>query len=368
MRHRVALLRLMPNETLSDRSPGTKCFRATNRAGGPVKQGKNWPGFSAKFGRNCVFKTFFVISRLDASSLGAATARERYRSQGSSLTVCVLLFVALLSGGCSRERRVRVGSKNFSEQLVLGEIVAQHLENRLHGHVSRRLDLGGTLLAQQALLSGDIDVYPEYTGTALTAVMKQAPPADRTSVLKLVRQGYAGWHLEWLDPLGFENTFAMAIRKEDSPGATLTEAGRARSWRLGAGYEFAHRPDGLPGLLSTYGLKMNGSPKTMDLGLLYQALVRKQVDMVAANSTDGMLSVLPLQVLEDDRHYFPPYECALVVRLAAEEEFPGLRDALRELSGRISSEVMRKLNYELDGKHRPAREIARGFLRSAGLI
>jgi glycine betaine/choline ABC-type transport system substrate-binding protein len=279
----------------------------------------------------------------------------------------ITLLCIAVCAACSREPRVRVGSKNFSEQLVLGEIIAQHLENRLHGHVRRKLDLGGTLLAHQSLINGDIDVYPEYTGTALTAVLKQPLPADRTKVLDVVRSGYAHWNVEWLAPLGFENTFAMAIRKEDSRGPTLTDAARARSWRLGAGYEFAHRPDGLPGLLSTYNLKLNGLPKTMDLGLLYQALTRKQVDMVAANSTDGLLSVLPLQVLQDNRHYFPPYDCALVVRKEAETQFPGLRAALEELSGRISSDSMRRLNYELDGKHRPAREIARNFLRSSGL-
>lgn len=268
---------------------------------------------------------------------------------------------------CSHEPRVRVGSKNFSEQLVLGEIVAQHLENRLHGHVSRKLDLGGTLLTQQAMISGDIDVYPEYTGTALTAVLKQKPLKDPAQVLTEVRRGYAQWHLEWLDPLGFENTFAMAVRKEDGGLATLTRAASAHPWKLGAGYEFAHREDGLPGLMKTYGLRLAGAPKTMDLGLLYQALVKRQVDMVAGNSTDGMLSVLPITVLQDDRHYFPPYECALVVREDAERQFPALRPALAELSGKISSETMRRLNFELDGKHRPAREIAREFLRSVGL-
>ena len=283
---------------------------------------------------------------------------------GRALLICVALFF----GGCSQTPRIRVGSKNFSEQLVLGEIVAQHLENRLHGHVSRKLDLGGTLLAQQAIESGEIDVFPEYTGTALTAVLKQQPEKDPAKVLERVRQGYRQWHLEWLDPLGFENTFAMAVRREDADGGTLSMAARARSWRLGAGYEFAHRPDGLPGLLQVYGLRMGGSPKTMDLGLLYQALVKRQVDMVAGNSTDGLLSVLPVTVLQDDRHYFPPYQCALVVREAAEAQFPQLRPALLELSGRIDSDTMRRLNYELDGKHRPAREIARDFLRSAGLF
>jgi osmoprotectant transport system substrate-binding protein len=278
-----------------------------------------------------------------------------------------VVVAALLLGACSHDPRIRVGSKNFSEQLVIGEIVAQHLENRLHGHVSRKLDLGGTLLAQQAMVAGDIDVYPEYTGTALTAVLKQKPFNDPAKVLAAVRAGYAQWHLEILDPLGFENTFAMAVRAEDSKVSTLSEAAQAKAWKLGVGYEFAKREDGLPGLMRVYGLRLAGGVKTMDLGLLYQALSKRQVDMVAGNSTDGLLSVLPITVLKDDRHYFPPYECALVVREEAEKEFPVLRPALMELSGRISSETMRRLNYELDGKHRPAREIARAFLRSTGL-
>jgi osmoprotectant transport system substrate-binding protein len=275
--------------------------------------------------------------------------------------------VAVLLGACGHDPRIRVGSKNFSEQLVLGEIVAEHLENRLHGHVSRKLDLGGTLLAQQAMVAGDIDVYPEYTGTALTAVLKQKPFNDPAGVLAAVRAGYAQWHLEWVEPLGFENTFAMAVRTEDSKASTLTQAAQAKAWKLGVGYEFAKREDGLPGLMRTYGLRLAGGVKTMDLGLLYQALSKRQVDMVAGNSTDGLLSVLPITVLKDDRHYFPPYECALVVREEAEKQFPALRPALMELSGRISSETMRRLNYELDGKHRPAREIAREFLRASGL-
>ena len=284
------------------------------------------------------------------------------------------LVIGCSSIACSREPRVRVASKNFTEQLVLGEIVAQHLENRLHGHVSRKLDLGGTLLTQQAMVAGDIDVYPEYTGTGLTAVLKRSPLKDPSQVLAAVRAGYAQWHLEWLDPLGFENTFAMAVRREDGGAlgalgnSTLSQAAKERAWRLGVGYEFAKREDGLPGLVRAYGLRLAGGVKTMDLGLIYQALTKRQVDMVAGNSTDGMLSVLPITVLKDDRHYFPPYECALVVREAAEREFPALRPALMELSGRITSDTMRRLNYELDGKHRPAREIARDFLRSTGLM
>lgn len=281
---------------------------------------------------------------------------------------CCLLLAAALLLSCSHEPRIRVGSKNFSEQLILGEIVAQRLERRFGGHVSRKLDLGGTLLAHQALVTGEIDVYPEYTGTALTAVLKKSPANDPARVLSEVRDGYRQWRLDWLDPLGFENTFAMAVRREEASGiSTLTQAAQARAWKLGAGYEFAHREDGLPGLLRTYGLRMSGAPKTMDLGLLYHALSKKQVDMVAGNSTDGLLSVLPIKVLEDDRHYFPPYQCALVVREEAESQFPGLKAALTQLSGKITSTEMRHMNYELDGLHRPAREVAREFLESAGL-
>jgi glycine betaine/choline ABC-type transport system substrate-binding protein len=284
------------------------------------------------------------------------------------LVRCLIFAAVLLCAACSSQPRIRVGSKNFTEQLILGEIVAQHLEHRFPGRVGRRLDLGGTLLTQQAIQSGEIDVYPEYTGTALLAILKKPPLKDSAQVLDEVRAAYRPWHLEWLDPLGFENTFAMAVRTSGSAGArTLSEAARLRAWKLGAGYEFAHRPDGLPGLLSTYGLKLSGAPKTMDLGLLYQALAGGQVDMVAGNSTDGMLSILPLTVLRDDRNYFPPYECALVIREQTEQTFPGFSAALRQLSGRITSQDMRRLNYQLDGEHRPAREIARDFLRSAGL-
>src|ERR1019366_7567145 len=216
--------------------------------------------------------------------------------------------LALLSAvGGSGARPLSVGSKNFTEQIVLGEIVAQQLERRLGGKVDRKLDLGGTLLAQQALRNGDIDLYPEYTGTALTAVLKLSPSSDPAAVLGRVRAEYRKrWHLEWLDPLGFDNTFAMVVRGPDARAQgieTLTDAARRKQgWTLGVGYEFLQRPDGLHGLLQTYHLQLAGSPKSMDLGLLYSALEQKQVDMAAANATDGMLSVLDVKALRDDRH------------------------------------------------------------------
>jgi glycine betaine/choline ABC-type transport system substrate-binding protein len=283
-------------------------------------------------------------------------------------TYAAVIASAALLSACSRPREIVVGSKNFSEQLILGEITAQHLERKLNRHIVRKLDLGGTLLAHQAITTGQIDIYPEYTGTALTAILKQPPVADRAAVLQHVRLAYAAWNLEWAEPLGFNNTFAMVIRKEDADARnvhTLSEAAAyTPGWRLGVGYEFVQRPDGLTGLISTYRLNAKGSVKTMDLGLLYQALEQRRVDMVAGNETDGLLSAKPFVVLADDKHYFPPYEAALVLRTAACTEFPGLREAVAGLSGKIDTATMRKMNYELDGKHRPVKAIAREFLDS----
>ena len=277
------------------------------------------------------------------------------------------LIAALLACGCSRSRLLVVGSKNFTEQLVLGEIVAQQLERRLGQKVDRKLNLGGTLLAQQALTSGQIDVYPEYTGTALAAILKLAPVPGASRVFGKVRSEYQRrWNLLWLDPFGFNNSFAMVIRGDDARRGnlrTLSQAARYKTdWVMGFGYEFLQRPDGFSGLVKTYGLQVRGSPKTMDLGLLYQALGQRKVDMVASNATDGMLSVLDVRVLQDDKHYFPPYQAAPVVRADSLAAHPGMRQALEELAGKLNNETMQKLNYQLDGKHRPLAEIARDFL------
>jgi glycine betaine/choline ABC-type transport system substrate-binding protein len=278
------------------------------------------------------------------------------------------LIAALLAGGCSRSRStIVVGSKNFTEQLVLGEILAQQIERKLGQKVERKLNLGGTLLAHQALVNGEIDLYPEYTGTALTAILKLPPSSDSAGVLREVRSAYeARWRLEWLAPFGFNNSFAMVIRGEEARRGglhTLSEAARHRTdWVMGAGYEFLQRPDGFGGLVKTYGLRIKGQVQTMDLGLLYRALEQRQVDMIAAAATDGMLSVLDIKVLEDDRHYFPPYEAAPVVRADALSRHPGMREALNELAGKLTDRAMQKLNYQLDGKHRPLADVAREFL------
>ena len=281
----------------------------------------------------------------------------------------------LVLSGCSKpggKPPLRVGSKNFTEQVVLGEIVAQHLEHRLHRTVQRSLNLGGTLLAHQALLSGQIDLYPEYTGTALVAVLKDPVAYDPAAVLARVRSEYEQrFHAEWLDPLGIDDTFAMVISGPQARAQhleTLTDASKIpEPWMLGVGYEFEQRADGLPALEKTYRLRWKAAPKTMDLGLLYKAMEQGQVTMIAANATDGMLSKMDLTVLRDDQHAFPPYQVCVVARQDALNQTPGLREALLELSGKLTNQQMQNLNFQVDAQHRAVAQVAGDFLRQSGL-
>jgi osmoprotectant transport system substrate-binding protein len=277
-----------------------------------------------------------------------------------------LLLAIIIATGCSSKPRVVVASKNFTEQVLLGEIIAQWIETKAHVEVERKLNLGGTLLAHEALKQESIDLYPEYTGTALTAVLKQPVDADPAVVLKRVRDGYQPLRLEWLRPLGFDNTFAMVVRtdtaRQDQLRTLSDAAKRSQPWRLGVGYEFIQRPGGLSGLVRAYALRMEGDPVTMDLGLLYTALQSGRIAMAAASATDGRLADPAFTVLTDDRHYFPPYECAIVIRQAVMERFPQLRAALDELSGRISDVEMRRMNAAVDREHRSVADVAREFV------
>ena len=280
--------------------------------------------------------------------------------------------VALGSCGAARHDEIVVGSKNFSEQALLGEIVAQHLEARTHREVTRRFYLAGSYICQQALLAGRIDLYVEYTGTALTAILHDPLEADPTAVYERVRSEYQRrFGLEVLPALGFNNTFAIVVRGEDAQRLhlkTISDAAPfARQWRAGFGYEFMERPDGFAGLARTYGLAFQETPRILDLGLLYRALLEKQVDFVAGNSTDGLLAARDLTMLEDDKHYFPPYEAVPVVRGDALVRFPEMRGALLELAGKINDEEMRRMNFEVDGEHRDIADVAREFLRAKGL-
>lgn len=275
-------------------------------------------------------------------------------------------------GGGSRlegTRPVVVGSKNFTESLLLGEIVAQQLE-RYGVPVRRKLYLGGTFVCHQALVAGQLDVYVEYTGTAYAAILHLPATQDRLRVRQQVDSIYrARWGVAWSEPLGFNNTFAMLLRRQDAERLgirTLSQAvPYARNWRPAFGYEFAEREDGYRGLLKAYGLAFARRPATMDLGLTYRALAEGRADIIAGNSTDGQIAALDLFPLEDDRHYFPPYEAAPVVRQEVLVRFPAARSALARLAGTITDETMRQLNYQVDVGQRPAAEVAHTFL--AGL-
>jgi len=285
-----------------------------------------------------------------------------------------VLALALILVGCgpSRQNVVVVGSKNFPEQLILGELIAQQIEARTHLKVERRFYLAGTYICQQAMLAGRIDVYPEYTGTALTAILKQPPLKDPDAVYEKVKQQYEQqFHFAVLPSFGFNDTFAIEIRGADARRlhlATISQAAKyTPQWRAGFGYEFMERADGYKGLVAAYGLRFARPPLIMDLGLLDRALVNKQIDLAAGNSTDGLIPVLDLAVLEDDQRYFPPYYAVTIVREEALARHPQLRDALAPLAGKVSDEDMRALNYAVDGQHRSVTDVVREFRRKKGL-
>ena len=285
-----------------------------------------------------------------------------------------VLALALILVGCgpSRQNVVVVGSKNFPEQLILGELIAQQIEARTHLKVERRFYLAGTYICQQAMLAGRIDVYPEYTGTALTAILKQPPLKDPDAVYEKVKQQYEQqFHFAVLPSFGFNDTFAIEIRGADARRlhlATISQAAKyTPQWRAGFGYEFMERADGYKGLVAAYGLRFARPPLIMDLGLLDRALVNKQIDLAAGNSTDGLIPVLDLAVLEDDQRYFPPYYAVTIVREEALARHPQLRAALTPLAGKVSDEDMRALNYAVDGQHRSVTDVVREFRRKKGL-
>ncbi len=285
-----------------------------------------------------------------------------------------VLALTLLLTSClpPRENRIVIGSKNFTEQLILGEILAQQIENKTHLAVERKFYLAGTFICQQSILGGRIDIYPEYTGTALTAILKENPQAGREQVYQRVHDEYARrFQLAVGPPLGFNDTFAIEVRGEEARRLNIKTISQAAAfapkWRAGFGYEFMERPDGYKGLAQTYGLQFAEPPRIMDLGLLARSLKDKQIDLAAGNTTDGLIPALDLFVLEDDRHYFPPYEAVPIIREEVVSRHPEIKRALDELGGKISDADMRQMNYAVDGQHRDAKEVVSEFLSRKGL-
>ncbi len=289
----------------------------------------------------------------------------------------VLLGLLLLTA-CAppRSSHIVIGAKNFTEQVVLGELLAQEIEASGGGKVERRFWLAGSYLCQQALISDRIDGYVEYTGTALTAILKQPLPkpgtCDEACVHAKVAQLYEQKYGVRVGPgLGFEDTFAMVVRGDDAQRLglrTISDVAKVKPpMRLGVGYEFAERPDGLRGLSAAYGLKFEGSPRTMELGLLYRALQARQVDIVAGNSTDGAIKAHGFVALEDDRHYFPPYEAVPLEREDSLKRWPQIGIAMERLAGKVSDEDMRAMNLAVESEHRDAAEVVREFRARKGL-
>ena len=291
-----------------------------------------------------------------------------------ALTVTAAIVVCALITSCSPPRTGHpvIGAKNFTEQVILGELLAQEIEAKSDLKVERRFYLAGSYICQQALVAGRIDAYVEYTGTALNAILKQPVDRDPESVLRTVRRLYASQYgITVAEPLGFENTFAMVIRGDDARRLHLTTLSEAANytpqWNLGVGYEFEQRPDGLPGLSKVYGLSFASAPRTMDLGLLYRALINHQVDMIAANSTDGQIQALGLTVLQDNKHYFPPYQAVPLVRDDALKRWPQIKNALVSLAGKVTADDVRTMNQAVDGQHRDPAEVVREFRTQKGL-
>jgi osmoprotectant transport system substrate-binding protein len=295
---------------------------------------------------------------------------ERYRVAFAAILIALL---PLSSCSSSRPDRIVIGSKNFTESLILGELMAQQIETHSQLKVERRFYLAGTYICHQGVLAGRIDIYPEYTGTALTAILKQNAGGDEAAVYQHVKSEYERlWGLTLGPAFGFNDTFAMEIRGEDARRLglkTLSQAATyAPQWRAGFGYEFMERPDGFRGLAAAYGLRFAAPPRVMDLGLLARALRDRQIDIAAGNTTDGLIPALDLFVLEDDRRYFPPYEAVPVVRRETLQRHPEVAQALAGLGEKISDREMQQLNYAVDGQHRDVKEVAHEFLRRNGLV
>jgi osmoprotectant transport system permease protein len=267
--------------------------------------------------------------------------------------------------------KIIIGSKNFTEQVILGELLAQHIENHTKLKVDRRFNLGGTFIAHEAVKAGKIAGYVEYTGTSFTTILKEKPISDAESVYQKVKAYYdQKLKLAVMKPLGFENTFAMIIRGEDAEKwqiKSLSEIGKYSSqMKAGFGYEFLERADGYPGLSKTYNLKF-ANINQMELGLMYQALKEKQVDFIAANSTDGLIPVLNLVILEDDKKYFPPYQAIPIFNQEILQKYPELTNTINQLGGKVSTTAIQKMNYQVDNQSQPVEKVVSEWLKSQKL-
>ena len=323
-------------------------------------------------------------SQLDVNARRVKPLEKKWQAKiwrvvGIAIAASFFIFVSYsvwrghsgsLMGGAEKDAPLIVGSKDFTESVILGEILAQIFEAQ-GLNVERRFELGGNL-CHDALVAGQIDCYPEYTGTSFTAILHHQPISDARAVYEQVKREYAEqFGVEVSAPFGFRNDFAILVRGADARRLNLRTISdvvpHAPRWRAGFGQDFMSRPDGYTGFARTYNLNFAAQPREMDLSLTYRALASHEVDIIAGNSTDGLIAALDLVQLEDDRRYFPPYEAVILSRRETLTLVPAAREALQRLSGAISTDEMRRLNYEVDGKKRDISAVIREWRQSKGL-
>ena len=277
-----------------------------------------------------------------------------------------------ISSPWSDRKAIRIGSKRFAEQFILGEMMAQLIEERTDLPVKRLFDLGGTMIVSGALQRGEIDLYPEYTGTALTAILKHKAVSNPDKAYQIVSAAYKRlFKAEWLQPFGFNNAYSITVRQADARKygwKTISDLARgAADLRAGFTAEFSERPDGYPGLRRAYGFVF-GVVRNLDAAIMYRAISRGEVDVICAFTTDGRIPAYSLKALSDNRHFFPPYYAAPVVREETLKDYPNLRDILNLLGGKLDDTTMQSLNFEVDEKKRSPAQVAREFLISKDLV
>ncbi|MDT7042251.1 glycine betaine ABC transporter substrate-binding protein [Candidatus Nitronereus thalassa] len=294
------------------------------------------------------------------------------RRMGAVIFLVFSFLLPFAPPAFSEDNRIVIGSKNFMENKLLAEVFAQLIEARTDLQVERRFGLAGTQVCFEALLNGAIDLYPEYTGTGLVSILQFPPTGDSRTALNTVRAEFLKrWDLWWLNPLGFENSYALAVTRSaisDPTLRTISDLAKiSSSLRAGLGYEFIKRPDGLPGLERRYGLSFQ-HVQAMQQSLKYQAAANGNIDVLDVYTTDGRLSVYDFVVLEDDQHFFPPYEASGVIRGLTLEHHPQLGAVLGLLSNAFDAKAMQQLNFRLQEGGEPLEIVARDALSSIGLL
>lgn len=289
------------------------------------------------------------------------------------LATVLLLLPSVVLTGCSSSNTVTVGSKDFSENIVLGEIFAQLIEAKTDLKVIRKLNMGGTFVNFEAIKNGQIDLYPEYTGTALTAQLKMDVITDADETYRIVSEEFdKQFNIKWLKPLGFNNTYTLAVTNEIFETYRIETfsdlAAISENLVFGAEHEFFDRQDGFDGLVKTYGMKFKGEPKKMNVSLKYQAMGSGDIDVTDAFATDGQIKQYNLKVLKDDKNFFPPYYAAPIIRKEVLEKYPELEQILNSLEGLIDDETMMEMNYKIDVDNQDIKKVAEDFLREKGLI